>query len=147
MRGDTVSQIAARYRLNYRQIGALNGLDSQYTIYTGQYLKLWQGNENNYRNNNTNNSSQPIIADNNSPSVSPIYDVTTNAALGYEYPSSNQVVRNFDEQLSTYTGDATKEGIVAFAASKQNAILINFDEDSIEPIFGKKQAALILFSN
>ena len=57
------------------------------------------------------------------------------------------VVRNFDEQLSTYTGDATKEGIVAFAASKQNAILINFDEDSIEPIFGKKQAALILFSN
>lgn len=101
MRGDTVSQIAARYRLNYRQIGALNGLDSQYTIYTGQYLKLWQGNENNYRNNNTNNSNQPIIADNNSPSVNPIYDVTTNAALGYEYPSSNQVVRNFDESTGS----------------------------------------------
>ena len=34
-RGDTVSQIAARYRLNYRQIGAMNNLDSKYTIYSG----------------------------------------------------------------------------------------------------------------
>ena len=42
-RGDTVSQIAARYGLNYRHIGAINGLDSQYTIYSGQWLKLWQG--------------------------------------------------------------------------------------------------------
>src|SRR5699024_11773356 len=42
-RGDTVSQIAARYRLNYRQIGAINGLDSKYTIYSGQWLKLCLG--------------------------------------------------------------------------------------------------------
>ena len=35
-RGDTVSQVAARYNLNYRQIGSLNGLDSKYTIYSGQ---------------------------------------------------------------------------------------------------------------
>lgn len=41
-RGDTVSQIAQRYGMNYRQIGALNRLDSQYTIYTGQWLKLWK---------------------------------------------------------------------------------------------------------
>ncbi len=42
-RGDTVSQIASNYRLNYRQIGAMNNLDSKYTIYTGQWLKLWEG--------------------------------------------------------------------------------------------------------
>ena len=39
-RGDTVSQVAARYNLNYRQIGSLNGLDSKYTIYSGQWLTL-----------------------------------------------------------------------------------------------------------
>lgn len=103
-RGDTVSQIAARYRLNYRQIGALNGLDSQYTIYTGQYLKLWQGNEKNYKNSNpntSNNNNQPIVAGNNTSSANPIYDVTANTTLGYEYPSRNQVVRNFDESTGT----------------------------------------------
>lgn len=39
-RGDTVSAIASRYGLDYRQIGALNGLDSNYTIYPGQRLRL-----------------------------------------------------------------------------------------------------------
>lgn len=38
--GDTVSKIATRYRLDYRQIGALNGLDSNYTIHVGQRLLL-----------------------------------------------------------------------------------------------------------
>lgn len=103
-RGDTVSQIASRYRLNYRQIGSLNGLDSQYTIYSGQYLKLWQGNENNYRNSSANvgsNNNQPIATDINTPSANPVYDVATNANLGYEYPSRNQVVRNFDESTGS----------------------------------------------
>jgi len=52
-RGDTVGQIAERYNLNYRQVGALNGLDSKYTIYSGQWLKLWQG-EASARNNSYN---------------------------------------------------------------------------------------------
>jgi hypothetical protein len=57
------------------------------------------------------------------------------------------VIRNFDENLSTYDGDATKDGIVAFASLKKNARLINFSEDDIDPIFGKKNPAIILFSN
>lgn len=100
MRGDTVSQIASRYRLNYRQIGELNGLDSQYTIYSGQYLKLWQGNDNNYRDNSANtasNNNQPTTGGVYTPSANPVYDVTNNASLGYELPSRNQIVRNFDE--------------------------------------------------
>lgn len=40
--GDTVSKIAERYGLDWREIGRINGLDSKYTIYTGQYLTLWQ---------------------------------------------------------------------------------------------------------
>lgn len=57
------------------------------------------------------------------------------------------IIRNFDENLTTYSGDATKEAIVAFAQSKLTPRLINFDEDSIDPIFGKKNPAIILFSN
>lgn len=41
--GDTVSKIAERYGLDWRELGRMNGLDSKYTIYTGQYLTLWQG--------------------------------------------------------------------------------------------------------
>lgn len=41
--GDTVSRIAQRYNLNWREIGQLNNLNSSYTIYTGQWLTLWTG--------------------------------------------------------------------------------------------------------
>lgn len=113
-RGDTVSQIASRYRLNYRQIGALNGLDSKYTIYSGQWLKLWQGGQTTTpaRNNNRNNTyneattapSRPQQQYTYTPPVAstpstprPTYEVTANSTSGYEYPSRNQVIRNFDE--------------------------------------------------
>lgn len=38
--GDTVSKIAARYGLDYRQVAALNGLNEQYVIYVNQQLRL-----------------------------------------------------------------------------------------------------------
>ena len=98
-RGDTVSQIAARYRLNYRQIGAMNGLDSKYTIYSGQWLKLWQGNAAPASNNNSYSApvqSQTTYTPPVTQTPTPVYEVTANATSGYEYPSSNQVTRNFD---------------------------------------------------
>lgn len=39
-RGDTLSKIAYRYGLDYRKIGAINHLDSRYTIYVNQRLRL-----------------------------------------------------------------------------------------------------------
>lgn len=39
-RGESLSRIAMRYGLDYRRIAALNGLDSNYTIYPGQRLRL-----------------------------------------------------------------------------------------------------------
>jgi len=42
-RGDTVSKIAARYGLSYPEIGRINQLDSQYTIYPNQRLRLRSG--------------------------------------------------------------------------------------------------------
>lgn len=45
--GDTVSKIAQRYGLDWREVGKLNKLGSNYVIYTGQWLTLWTGNGNN----------------------------------------------------------------------------------------------------
>lgn len=106
-RGDTVSDIAARYRLNYRQVGAMNGLDSKYTIYSGQWLKLWEGTpaatsrptqQPTYRPpiNNAPVTQSPVIQ---SPVIqSPVNNPTANSASNYGYPSPNQVIRNFDAQ-------------------------------------------------
>lgn len=38
--GDTLSQIASRYGIDYRRLGALNGLNGNYTIKVGQRLRL-----------------------------------------------------------------------------------------------------------
>ena len=105
-RGDTVGQIAERYRLNYRQVGAMNGLDSKYTIYSGQFLQLWQGNQGRPANNYNEVAAAPSSPQPRpqqqytppapTPSSTPAYEVTANSTSGYGYPSRNQVVRNFD---------------------------------------------------
>jgi lipoprotein NlpD len=41
--GDTLSQIAARFNLDYREIARINNIDSRYTIYTNQSLRLHNG--------------------------------------------------------------------------------------------------------
>ena len=108
-RGDTVSQVAARYNLNYRQIGSLNGLDSKYTIYSGQWLKLWQGEPASANNSNRYNTQSAPVQPTYIPPVTstpnysqpPVYEVTANATSGYEYPTRNQITRNFDAASST----------------------------------------------
>ncbi len=42
-KGDTLSQIASRYKLDYREIARLNNIDSSYTIFTNQSLRLHSG--------------------------------------------------------------------------------------------------------
>lgn len=74
----------------------------------------------------------------------------TSDAVGADYGLTEAgivVLRNFDEPLLTYSGEATAAGITEFVKSKQVPRLINFDEDSIDPIFGKKAPAIFLFSN
>ncbi|GAF53913.1 MULTISPECIES: LysM peptidoglycan-binding domain-containing M23 family metallopeptidase [Psychrobacter] len=98
-RGDTVSQIAARYRLNYRQIGAMNNLDSKYTIYSGQWLKLWQGNAATTASNNSYSApvqTQPTYTPPVTQSQAPAYEATANSTSGYDYPTRNPVTRNID---------------------------------------------------
>ncbi|MDN6276837.1 M23 family metallopeptidase [Psychrobacter sp.] len=107
-RGDTVSQIASRYRISYRQVGALNGLDSKYTIYSGQWLKLWQGDQTTAANNSSSNNNYNTSAPSPQPITPPVnntsnngYEETANATSGYAYPTSNQVTRNFDVATGT----------------------------------------------
>jgi len=54
--------------------------------------------------------------------------------------------RRFDESPLGYGGAATEDEIVAFAKKASVPRLITFSEDYIEPIFGDKNPALILFT-
>lgn len=128
-RGDTVSQIAARYNLNYRQIGALNRLDSQYTIYSGQMLKLWDNDQNLASNpprynTNSNPNTAPAPSYNTNPMPAPNYG-QGGGAIGYELPTQNTIFRNFDESkgikgmwFSGQVGDpvlASQAGVVLYS--------------------------------
>lgn len=44
--GDTLSKIASRYGLDYREIARLNNIDNNYIIYTNQSLRLRKANAN-----------------------------------------------------------------------------------------------------
>lgn len=123
--GDTVSQIAARFGLNYRQIGALNRLDSQFTIYSGQMLKLWQGDQNATSPRPTNNNNNAPIYTTPTNDPAPNYDASANMAIGYELPTNNPIIRNFDEAkgvkgmwFSGQSGDpvlASQAGVVLYS--------------------------------
>lgn len=76
--GDTLSHIATRYHLNYRKIAALNGLDSNYTIYTGQRLRL-------FSTNGSTGSAQP-----NRPARPPTLSIQTTPT--YNYPVNDAPV-------------------------------------------------------
>ena len=147
-RGDTVSQIASRYNLNYRQIGALNNLDSQYTIYSGQMLKLWQGDERAVQQTQTQSTprytprpTQTTPPVTNTPSI----QTPSNNATGYDYPTRNPVIRNFDAQsnnlgmwFSGQAGDpvyASQSGTVLYAGNGLqeygNLIMVRHSNDYI----------------
>jgi protein disulfide-isomerase A1 len=56
-------------------------------------------------------------------------------------------MRTFDASPVHYAGEATHEGITAFMEKNSVPTLIEFSEDYIEPIFGKGNTAIILFTN
>lgn len=64
---------------------------------------------------------------------------------GVAFPGA-AVFRNFDEHVVPFTGAFTAEDITNFITVKSQARFITFTEDTIEPIFGNKRSALILFT-
>jgi protein disulfide-isomerase A1 len=91
------------------------------------------------------------IAAAKNPSLADTFEfLHTSDAVGADYGLTGTgivVLRNFDEPVLAYAGDATAAGLADFVSSKATPRLINFDEDSIDPIFGKKADAIFLFSN
>ncbi|PID37831.1 MAG: peptigoglycan-binding protein LysM [Pseudomonadales bacterium] len=104
--GDTLSTIAKKYGLNYRTLGVKNGLDDKYTIYAGQWIKLWDSSSRadkkfkkavqqqkvqrniikaNANSNSTNNNSTDSNSTNNS----------SNSSQAYYYPTTNPIMRGF----------------------------------------------------
>jgi protein disulfide-isomerase A1 len=61
--------------------------------------------------------------------------------------NSVSVFRNFDSSPVHYSGVHTSESLQSFTDTTSIPIVIEFSEDSIEPIFGKGKAAIILFAN
>ncbi len=150
-RGDTVSGIAQRYHMNYRKIGALNNLNSRYTIYAGQWLKLWEGSaattsyqptKNSYQ--PTKNKPAPVIQQNNS-SVNTYPNTYNPSSLGFKYPSSNYVIKQYDMVNNVLgmwfagnAGDpvyASKSGSVIYAGNGLqeygNLIMVNHGNDYV----------------
>lgn len=54
--------------------------------------------------------------------------------------------RRFDESPLAYTGAASEDEIVSWAKASSVPRLITFSEDYIEPIFGDRNPAVILFT-
>ncbi len=149
--GETVSGIAQRYGVNYRQVGAINRLDSRYTIYAGQWLKLWEG-AGSYQSAPSSSSYPQSQASPNPVAITRTvsrpadnYVATVKSTTGYGYPTTNPVIKNFDANagvigmwFSGRQGDrviASKEGEVLYAGDGLteygNLIMIRHDQDYI----------------
>lgn len=141
--GDTVSGIAQRYHMNYRKIGALNNLNSSYTIYAGQWLKLWEGSASTASSQTTNNTA-PVIQTNNSYANNYPNNYQQSSA-NFKYPSSNQVIKQYDIANNVLgmwfagnAGDpvyASKSGSVIYAGNGLqeygNLIMVNHGNDYV----------------
>ena len=148
--GDTVSEIAQRYRLNYRQIGAINNLNSQYTIHVGQWLKLW-GNGSVPAYQATRQPTRPTyqassnVPTNNAPTNYRPAPTPANQIGAYAYPSNNQVIKTFNPNSGTMgmwfagrQGDpvkASQAGTVMYAGNELaeygNLVMIRHDQTYI----------------
>lgn len=123
--GDTVSQIARRYGLNWQDVARLNRLDGSHTIYAGQWLRLWQGSatQNSQQTfNQTNTTVTPIpsrvVIDsptktNKTPSLSSQKSTNLQDAGHFVYPvdKNASVVRHFGTVRQINGANVKTEGV------------------------------------
>lgn len=120
--GDTLSQIASRYNLDYREIARINNIDSSYTIYTNQSLRLHNGGKDAPRiqvktsatpapvaiqtttlpvQQPVRTTPQPASTVRNTPTVTPPpilpnTPTTLPSGLSWQWPASGPVLQQFD---------------------------------------------------
>jgi len=109
-RGDTVSKIAARYGLSYPEIGRINQLDSQYTIYPNQRLRLPRGSTHTATqvaarpaNSTAVRTPPPIRSQPLPPAAATTSSVTAIAApalaqgIAWQWPTRNPILQEFNQ--------------------------------------------------
>lgn len=141
--GDTVGKIAQRYGLDWREIGRINNLNSNYTIYTGQWLTLWTGSLSARDKANKANTAQPTraqvsqtttrtsVTQSSTPrAATPVATTSTTApfatgssgVMQFRYPvgNSNPVVRRFGTH--TINGQQVSSNGMWFSGKDGDAI-------------------------
>lgn len=112
--GDTVSKIAQRYGLDWRELSRINRLDSNHTIRVGQWLTLWEGGRASTATASAKNTASPSIAT-TAPRVITVKNPMVGSAgvMQFEYPvnKSNRVVRHFGEVANINGVDTKSEGM------------------------------------
>lgn len=142
--GDTLSKISKQYGLDYRKVAMLNSLDSNYTIYVGQRLRLLPASASQMPNNQvittttpatvTTTTRTPVIAPSQSsvttytpPPVTYKPPVNTPPPIpnvnqkGWTRPSSGNIIRSFNKLTGvkgTWFDGQTGTTVVASKAGK-----------------------------
>ena len=149
-RGDTLSTIAQRYGLNYRDIAALNQIDSNYVIYVGQRIRL-TGPAVNVRSSGTSSaaaigvSSNPVTPRVTAPSNPSVQAPSAPVSGAWTRPAKGPVIARYNNALgikgvrySGRLGDpiyAARGGEVIYASNGLqeygNLVLIRHDDDFI----------------
>lgn len=93
-RGDTVSKIAARYGLNWREISRINRLDANHTIRVGQWLVLTPTSNNRYQPLPIKNNSAPQRPINVIRDVKPIHQSSVTTSLPHTMPKANPTLNH-----------------------------------------------------
>lgn len=151
--GDTVSGIASRYNMNYRKIGQLNNLNSSYTIYAGQWLKLWEGtstaSSSSYGSSTTNSSSSYTTNNSSAYSHTNSSVPQTNNSYQNNYPSNytNNYTSNTTQQSSGSFKYPTSNP-VSFQYDTSNSILgMWFSGSQGDPVYASQSGSVIYAGN
>ncbi|WP_062497987.1 M23 family metallopeptidase [Moraxella lacunata] len=122
-RGDTVSKIATRYGLNWREVSRINRLDSNHTIRVGQWLTLWHTSNPAQAGTTTTITQTPATA--TTPRVITVKNpmVGNVGVMKFDYPvgRNNKIVRHFGE-ISNINGINTKAEGMWFTGSNNDIV-------------------------
>lgn len=135
-KGDTVSSIATRYGLNWREVAKLNDLDAKYTIHTGQWLTLWQAPTTTKQ--TPTPVTQPLVMQKPSTPVQTTQATPVRPRFVPPVPQDSTVVRHFG---TTNSANVKSEGV--WFRSEENAPVVAvadgrvsfIDESSANGIF------------
>lgn len=122
-RGDTVSKIAARYGLNWREVSRMNYLDSNHTIRVGQWLTLWNTSNPTQAGTTTTIAQTPVTA--TTPRVITVKNsiVGNVGVMKFNYPVDRNytIVRHFGE-ISNINGINTKAEGMWFTGNNNDIV-------------------------